>query len=104
MSELVMVRMARQNAEALVDTHPPGWRGSGRAEEVRRRQEGARAEITEALERPPENTFALSRADVKLLTHDLSDYGGSAEKAMEGMLALDGRMREWLGTLEPEKS
>jgi hypothetical protein len=43
-----------------------------------------------------ETTFALTKADVRLLTADLSDYGDSAERAMEAMLALDGRMRAWL--------
>lgn len=44
----------------------------------------------------PGAAFRLTEADVKLFTGDLSDYDGDAEKAMEAVLALDTRMREWL--------
>jgi hypothetical protein len=40
--------------------------------------------------------FLLTPADVKLLTGDLSDYDGDAEKAMEAVLVLDQKMRDWL--------
>jgi hypothetical protein len=43
-----------------------------------------------------EDGFSLTEADVKLLTSDLSDYDGDPERAMEAMLALDQRFRDWL--------
>lgn len=43
-----------------------------------------------------DTAFFVTVADVKLLTGDLSDYDDNADRAMEGMLALDTRMREWL--------
>jgi hypothetical protein len=43
--------------------------------------------------------FLLTPADVKLLTGNLSDYDGDAEKAMAAVLVLDQRMRDWLLTL-----
>lgn len=49
-------------------------------------------------------TFTLTRADAKLLIGDLSDYGDSPAKAMQGLLALDARIREWMGTPAADNS
>jgi hypothetical protein len=54
---------------------------------------------------PKARFFELSPADARLLVGDLSDYGGSASAAMPGMLALDSRMRVFLGKdPEPDKA
>lgn len=55
-------------------------------------------------DRVPSRFFELSPADARLLVGDLSDYGGSQSAAMTGMLALDSRMRVFLGKdPEPDK-
>lgn len=56
-------------------------------------------EVAHAADEPKpmaSDTFSLTPADAKLLTGDLSAYDHSAEKAMESLLALDQRLRDWL--------
>jgi hypothetical protein len=51
------------------------------------------------------NVFELSPADARLLVGDLSDYGGRPSAAMTGLMALDSRMRVFLGKdPEPDKN
>jgi hypothetical protein len=73
--------------------------GESPVEVLRQIAEEAHIEVAAPSEHPaPEYgpVFALTKADVRLLTSDLSDYGGDSTRAMEGMLALDTRMRRWL--------
>jgi hypothetical protein len=89
MSDVVVVKMLRENAEALVDTHPEGWKTPEAREQGQRRQEGARAEITEALERPTEDesmtteeTKAKLAERLKAITVSLQLESGSSPADM----------------------
>lgn len=57
--------------------------------------------VWQPLGEDPRPCFALSAAEVKLLTGDLGDYDGVAEVAMAALLELDQRMRDWLLALPP---